>query len=182
MFTITSSLYSFWNFQTEYSRLSYFWHVTEHLNFSWQVPENASSTVFFLECALILYKERRFSYEHLCTLSFFTGLLQCFINSGLNSEFRDFKLWDQKLQFKGFVSEILLEYFSGILWHYPMIFFYLRVLIHILIIFLWDSQILYKWVPELTKTVDICSRIYYRLMTHGISIMRPWDWIESNCK
>ena len=33
----------------------------------------------------------------------------------LNSEFRDFKLWDQKLQFKGFVSEILLEYFSGIL-------------------------------------------------------------------
>ena len=40
----------------------------------------------------------------------------------LNSEFRDFKLWDQKLQFKGFVSEILLEYFSGILWHYPMIF------------------------------------------------------------
>ena len=33
----------------------------------------------------------------------------------LNSEFRDFKLWDQKLQFKGFVSEILLEYFWGIL-------------------------------------------------------------------
>ena len=29
----------------------------------------------------------------------------------LNSEFRDLKLWDQKLQFKGFVSEILLEYF-----------------------------------------------------------------------
>ena len=33
----------------------------------------------------------------------------------LNSEFRDFKLWDQKLQFKGFVSKILLEYFAGIL-------------------------------------------------------------------
>ena len=33
----------------------------------------------------------------------------------LNPEFRDFKLWDQKLQFKGFVSEILLEYFAGIL-------------------------------------------------------------------
>ena len=29
----------------------------------------------------------------------------------LNSEFRDFKLWDQKLQLKGLVSEILLEYF-----------------------------------------------------------------------
>ena len=28
----------------------------------------------------------------------------------LNPEFRDFKLWDQKLQFKGFVSEILVEY------------------------------------------------------------------------
>ena len=30
-------------------------------------------------------------------------------------------------------------------------FFYLRVPHHVLIIFLWDSQILYKWVPELTK-------------------------------
>ena len=64
----------------EYSRLRYFWHVTEHLKFSRQILENklsdASSTViFFLECALILYKERKFSYEHLCTLSFFTGLL-----------------------------------------------------------------------------------------------------------
>ena len=29
----------------------------------------------------------------------------------LNSEFRDFNLWDQKLQFKGFVSEILQELF-----------------------------------------------------------------------
>ena len=29
----------------------------------------------------------------------------------LNSEFMDFKLWDQKLQFKGFVSEILQELF-----------------------------------------------------------------------
>ena len=29
----------------------------------------------------------------------------------LNSEFTDFKLWDQKLQFKGFVSEILQELF-----------------------------------------------------------------------
>ena len=29
----------------------------------------------------------------------------------LNSEFRDFKFWDQKLQFKGFVSEILQELF-----------------------------------------------------------------------
>ena len=29
----------------------------------------------------------------------------------LNSEFRNFKLWDQKLQFKGFVSEILQELF-----------------------------------------------------------------------
>ena len=29
----------------------------------------------------------------------------------LNSEFRDLKLWDQKLQFKGFVSEILQELF-----------------------------------------------------------------------
>ena len=29
----------------------------------------------------------------------------------LNSEFRYLKLWDQKLQFKGLVSEILLEYF-----------------------------------------------------------------------
>ena len=28
-----------------------------------------------------------------------------------NSEFRDFKLWDQKLQFNGFVSEILQELF-----------------------------------------------------------------------
>ena len=29
----------------------------------------------------------------------------------LNSEFRDLKLWDQKLQFNGFVSEILQELF-----------------------------------------------------------------------
>ena len=29
----------------------------------------------------------------------------------LNSKFRDFKLWDQKLQFNGFVSEILQELF-----------------------------------------------------------------------
>ena len=29
----------------------------------------------------------------------------------LNSEFRDFKLWDQRLQFSGFVSEILQELF-----------------------------------------------------------------------
>ena len=29
----------------------------------------------------------------------------------LNSEFRDFKLWDQKLQINGFVSEILQELF-----------------------------------------------------------------------
>ena len=29
----------------------------------------------------------------------------------LNSEFRDFKLWDQKLLFKGFVLNILMEYF-----------------------------------------------------------------------
>ena len=29
----------------------------------------------------------------------------------LNSEFRDFKLWDLKLQFKGFVSEIHQELF-----------------------------------------------------------------------
>ena len=29
----------------------------------------------------------------------------------LNSEFRDFKLWDEKLQFKRFVSEILQELF-----------------------------------------------------------------------
>ena len=32
----------------------------------------------------------------------------------LNSEFRDFKLWDQKLQFKGFVSEILQELFPSL--------------------------------------------------------------------
>ena len=31
----------------------------------------------------------------------------------LNSEFRDFKLWDRKLQFKGFVSEILLNISEG---------------------------------------------------------------------
>ena len=80
MFTITSCLYSFWNFQMEYSRLSYFWHVTEHLIFLdkyWTISD-ASSTVIFLDCALILYKETRFSYEHLCTLSFFTGLLPMF--------------------------------------------------------------------------------------------------------
>ena len=80
----------------------------------------------------------------------------------LNSEFRDFKLWDQKLQFNGFVSSsgiISLGFCDIIQW-----FFYLRVPIHILIIFLWDWQILYKWVPELTKTVNICSKIYYRLM------------------
>ena len=29
----------------------------------------------------------------------------------LNPEFRDFKLWDQKLLYKGFVLEILVEYF-----------------------------------------------------------------------
>ena len=54
----------------------------------------------------------------------------------LNSEFRDFKLWDQKLQFKGFVSEILQELF---LWDFVTLsndFFYLEVPIHILITFL----------------------------------------------
>ena len=56
----------------------------------------------------------------------------------LNSEFRDFKLWDQKLQFKGFFSEILQELF---LWDFVTLsndFFYLGVPIHIaiLIIFL----------------------------------------------
>ena len=54
----------------------------------------------------------------------------------LNSEFRDFKLWDQKLQFKGFVSEILQELF---LWDFVTLsndFFYLEVPIHMLIIFL----------------------------------------------
>ena len=54
----------------------------------------------------------------------------------LNSEFRDFKLWVQKLQFKGFVSEILQELF---LWDFVTFsndFFYLEVPIHILIIFL----------------------------------------------
>ena len=54
----------------------------------------------------------------------------------LNSEFRDFKLWDQKLQFKGFVSEILQELF---LWDFVTLsndFFCLGVPIHILIIFL----------------------------------------------
>ena len=53
----------------------------------------------------------------------------------LNSEFRDFKLWDQKLQFKGFVSEILQELF---LWDFVTLsndFVYLGVPIHILIIF-----------------------------------------------
>ena len=53
-----------------------------------------------------------------------------------NSEFRDFKLWDQKLQFKGFVSEILQELF---LWDFVTLsndFVYLGVPIHILIIFL----------------------------------------------
>ena len=62
----------------------------------------------------------------------------------LNSEFRDFKLWDQKLQFKGFVSEILHELFLWDFYDIIQWFFYLRVPIHILIIFLWDSQILYK--------------------------------------
>ena len=60
----------------------------------------------------------------------------------INSEFKDFKLWDQKLQFKGFVSAILQELF---LWDFVTLsndFFYLGVPIHILIIFLWDSQIL----------------------------------------
>ena len=54
----------------------------------------------------------------------------------LNSEFRDFKLWVQKLQFKGFVSEILQELF---LWDFVTFsndFFYLEVPIHILITFL----------------------------------------------
>ena len=80
-----------------------------------------------------------------------------------NSEFRDFKLWDQKLQFKGFVSEILQELF---LWDFVTLSngFFTCEFQFILIIFLWDSQVLYKWVPELTKTVNICSKIYYRLM------------------
>ena len=54
----------------------------------------------------------------------------------LNSEFRDFKLWDQKLQFKGFVSENLQELF---LWDFVTLsndLFYQGVPIHILIIFL----------------------------------------------
>ena len=72
----------------------------------------------------------------------------------LNSEFRDFKLWDQKLQFKGFVSEILQELF---LWDFVTLSndFFTCEFQFIYSIFLWDSQILYKWVPELTKTVNL---------------------------
>ena len=54
----------------------------------------------------------------------------------LSSEFRDFKLWDQKLQFKGFVSEILQELFLCNFVTLSNDFFYLEVPIHILIIFL----------------------------------------------
>ena len=68
---------------------------------------------FFLECALILYKKRRFSYEHLCTLSLDYFNVSLILE--LNSEFRDFKLWDQKLQFKGFVSEIISLGFCDII-------------------------------------------------------------------
>ena len=42
---------------------------------------------------------------------FCTGLLNILFILELNSEFRDFKLWDQKLLFKGFVLEILVDYF-----------------------------------------------------------------------
>ena len=59
-----------------------------------------------------------------------------FLLDYFNVSFRDFKLWDQKLQFKGFVSEILQELF---LWDFVTLsnnFFYLGVPIHILIIFL----------------------------------------------
>ena len=51
----------------------------------------------------------------------------------LNSEFRDFKLWDQKLQFKGFVSEILQELF---LWDF--------VTLSNVFFFAWEFQFIYS--------------------------------------
>ena len=63
-------------------------------------------------CSLILYEETRFSYGHLCILS--SEIILYWITLYfiiLNSEFRNFKLWDQKLLFKGFVLKILADYF-----------------------------------------------------------------------
>ena len=155
--TIISCLYSFWNFQMEYSRLSYFWHITEHLNFLdkyWRISDVSSTFFFFLGCALILYKERRFSYEHLCTLSFFTGLLKCFINSGIKLWIQGLKLWDQKLQFKGLVSEILLKYFWGIFsWKVRLL--------------LVSLSFLYRYAWLVTK----CKRLNKGFMSLGVGLI-----------
>ena len=53
-----------------------------------------------LECSLILYKQERFSYGHLSVLSLeiILRILDYFnilFILDLNSEFRNFKLWDQ---------------------------------------------------------------------------------------
>ena len=51
---------------------------------------------------------------HMSIFVHFHSLLDSFNVSlilELNAEFRDFKLWDQKLKFKASVSEVLLEYF-----------------------------------------------------------------------
>ena len=42
---------------------------------------------------------------------FYTDYFNVSFHLELNSESRDFKLGDQKLQFKGLIFEILVEYF-----------------------------------------------------------------------
>ena len=68
---------------------------------------------FYLLLDVLRYYIRREDF-HMSISVLFHSLLD-YLNVSLilelNSEFRDFKLWDQKLQFKGLVSKILLEYF-----------------------------------------------------------------------
>ena len=68
---------------------------------------------FYLFLDVLRYDIRREDF-HMSISVLFHSLLD-YLNVSLilelNSEFRDFKSWDQKLQFKGLVSKILLEYF-----------------------------------------------------------------------
>ena len=76
-----------------------------------------ASSKFFLYNVHDVYGE--ICIRHLCILSseiilYWITLTMYSIYSqflDFKSEFRDFKLWNQKLLFKGFVLEIFVEYF-----------------------------------------------------------------------
>ena len=110
----------------KHSSLSYFWHAIKHLQYSKPILENdwCLWKILSLECSFIIYMgifhniygENIFIWASMYTFIGNYSILDYFnilIILKLNSEFRDFKSWDQKQLLKGFVLEVLLEYFWG---------------------------------------------------------------------